>query len=299
MISICIPIYNFDIAPLINELSKQALSLEEAYEIILIDDASQLFKEKNRIGAQGHTLIELNENVGRAKIRNLFLEHTSFNYLLFLDCDSLICESDFLQKYIDEIAQQPAVVCGGRIYRNHPPTKERLLRWKYGVQRESQSAESRRSAPNQSFMTNNFLIQKEVLEAIKFDERIANYGHEDTLFGYELKKKGIEITHIANPILNGDLEENAVYLNKTKEGIVNLVKILNFFDYEEGLIKDVKLLKANFQLRPFKKLILFFFHRFHSNIYERLRSGKVNLYLFDFYKLGFFITQMELTSKTK
>lgn len=34
--------------------------------------------------------IELKKNIGRAKIRNLFIEYTTNPYLLFLDCDTKI-----------------------------------------------------------------------------------------------------------------------------------------------------------------------------------------------------------------
>ena len=40
MLSILIPIYNFDITQLVKDLHEQAKSLEKSFEIILIDDAS-------------------------------------------------------------------------------------------------------------------------------------------------------------------------------------------------------------------------------------------------------------------
>ncbi len=33
-------------------------------------------------------------------------------------------------------------------------------------------------------MTNNFLIQQVLLAKIKFDERLNQYGHEESLFGF-------------------------------------------------------------------------------------------------------------------
>ncbi|HEY0261442.1 MAG TPA: glycosyltransferase family 2 protein, partial [Chitinophagales bacterium] len=226
MISICIPVYNFDVSRLINELVKQASELNVESEIILIDDCSQKFKEKNRyfdkLSSRIH-FYELSENIGRARIRNLFLDYAKFDYLLFLDCDSLVEKNDFLATYFEVIKQESLVVCGGRVYPKERPERAKLLRWKYGVFRESQTAEVRKLNPNKSFMTNNFLIHKSVFQQIKFDERIRQYGHEDTLFGLALQKKNITITHIENPIVNGDIETNSEFLRKTKESIVSLV----------------------------------------------------------------------------
>ncbi|MFW5793701.1 MAG: glycosyltransferase, partial [Bacteroidota bacterium] len=49
MISICIPVYNFEVEPLINELHRQGLKSNKAFEIIVLDDDSKdFFKQKNR-----------------------------------------------------------------------------------------------------------------------------------------------------------------------------------------------------------------------------------------------------------
>ena len=90
MISICIPVYNFNITSLVNELSNQVNSLNIPCEIIVIDDCSENFKRINKIECEKHTYIELSENIGRARIRNLFLKYAKYEYLLFLDCDSLV-----------------------------------------------------------------------------------------------------------------------------------------------------------------------------------------------------------------
>ena len=47
------------------------------------------------------------------------------------------------------------------------------------------------------------MISKTCFEQISFNEDLQGYGHEDTLFGYELDKKNIQIHHLDNPVLNG------------------------------------------------------------------------------------------------
>src|SRR4030042_667421 len=102
MISICIPVYNFDVTSLVSELSEQVKSLPKPYEVIIIDDCSDnKFKAINRNVCKSFIYIELEENIGRSKIRNLFLRYAKYGYLLFIDCDSIIESSDFLLKYFE------------------------------------------------------------------------------------------------------------------------------------------------------------------------------------------------------
>jgi cellulose synthase/poly-beta-1,6-N-acetylglucosamine synthase-like glycosyltransferase len=295
MLSICIPVYNFNISSLVYALSHQLHALDAACEILVIDDGSKDFKEINKIACKEHTYIELSENIGRARIRNLFLKYVKHEYLLFLDCDSLIKKTTFLSNYIEIIKEQPSVVCGGRIYDMFPPKRDQRLSWKYGVLRESQSCAVRQEFPNKSFMTNNFLIYKKIFEANIFDERIVKYGHEDTLFGFALKKQNITITHIANPVINGDVEDNIAYLNKTKDGIINLIDILNFTKYDKELISDISILKFYEKVRKIEKIVNLSFVISKPLVFFLLSRGYVSLYLFDYYKLGTLIENVRNT----
>ncbi len=291
MISICIPIYNFDVKPLVSELDRQAGQCGIDYELILIDDASaEKHKKGNKDIFKKYNYTELSENIGRARIRNLFPEKAKYDYLLFLDCDSLIIRNDFIQKYVNEISNaEKDIICGGRIYEKEAPGRNRYLRWKYGIQKESQSAEVRKQFPNRSFMTNNFLIRKNIFSNIRFEESLSQYGHEDTLFGYELKKAGIPITHIDNPTGNGDIEENGIYLEKTRKGLYNLAYITKLLNFDEDFISEVKLL--DFYAKMEKSGMAGFFHllfRISRSILEFiLKKGIVSLPLFDFYKWGY------------
>ncbi len=291
MISICIPVYNFDITSLVNELSKQANLLNTSYEIIVIDDCSDnMYKEINKKICAQENYIELEKNIGRSKIRNLFLKYSTYENLLFLDCDSLIISDDFIKKYIEFINNnQYSVVCGGRIYDKNWPGRDKVLRWKYGILKESQPFNVRKQFPNKSFMTNNFLIKRSIFNKIKFDERISEYGHEDTLFGYSLKEQNIAISHIDNPVLNGDLENNTTYLEKTKKGIINLVQILKYVNFDKEFVNDITILRFYNKIKKIEKIIRVTFIVFNPLIIWFLSRGFVNLKMFDFYKLGLFI----------
>jgi glycosyltransferase involved in cell wall biosynthesis len=291
MLSICIPIYNTDVNALIKALEEQCNGLSMKTEIVLIDDASkEEFKQKNKTAFSKHNHILLPENIGRARIRNLFLNYAQYEFLLFLDCDGIISSPDFLFRYQQCIEQEnPDVACGGRIYPEKAPGKNQLLRWKYGVKTESKNALERSKNPNQSFMTNNFLIRKSLFETLKFDERLQQYGHEDTLFGIELMRHRIPVWHLENPVLNGDIESNELFIEKTEKGIENLLIITGFRSDHADLIQHVKLLSFYFSLRKsfLTGLIRVAFSLLKVPIKRRLIAGKVNLKLFDFYKLGY------------
>ncbi len=293
MISICIPVYNFNINPLIKELHDQAEGLNRPYEIIIIDDGSQNYQEINRKAGEKFNYIELPENIGRAKIRNLFLQYARYDYLLFLDCDSLIRTTDFLSNYINIITTKPGVVVGGRVYDKKRPGREKILRWKFGIIKESKSAAIRNQNPYESFMTNNFLIKKAILEETRFEERLINYGHEDTLFGFDLRKNNVMILHIDNPVLNGDIDTNPEYLNKTNESVKNLVYILNFSGYDKEFIHSISLLKFYNKIKKGKGMIQASFILLKPVTFLLLRKGYVSMYLFDYYKLGILIENLK------
>jgi len=296
MISICIPVYNYDVTSLVKSLHSQCISANINFEIILIDDLSENeFKEINSKLSLISNYIQLDKNVGRSRIRNLFLQYAKYEYLLFLDCDSVINNDQFIKNYLESFDNASEVIIGGRIYPSIKPDKNYLLRWKYCTIREQTDNPS----SNKAFMSNNFLIKKELFEKIKFDERIKMYGHEDTLFGYDLKKAGIRIKYINNPVLNGELESNKEFLKKTEQSIENLKYILDFLNYDKGFINEVSLLKSYFFLKKYKLdlLVNLIFKLKKRSLKWFLEKGIVFLWWFDFYKLGYLTSIMRSTIK--
>ena len=245
MISVCIPVYNRDVSKLVEGLHHQLEQLESPGEIILIDDASdEYFRALNRrIPADMASLTELQENIGRARIRNLFSGHAKQSHLLFLDCDTSLLSDHFLSDYIACIREYPdRVICGGSVYGPDRPDRSRLLHWKYGSQRESKSAETRNQDPNLSFMTSNFIIPGKLFTRVRFDERLSRYGHEDSLFGYRLTEMKQTIHHLQNPVLHDGLESNSEFLRKTEESIQNLIIITDLVKHDEKFTRTITLL---------------------------------------------------------
>ena len=295
MISICIPIFNFKVAELVKELSFQSAQLLQRSEIVLIDDGSNLeIKNANEKICSEHTYIKLENNIGRAAIRNKFLDYTIFNYLLFLDCDSLVSSPDFLKNYVEVIkCGKNQLVCGGRLQQINRPDRAHLLRWKYGNAKESKTLKERSRAPNKSFMANNFLIQRELFKKVSFDESLKGYGHEDTVFGFELNKKNISINHINNPVINGDLETNAKFILQSEKAISNLIQLLKTRKFDRELIKQVRLVEVYYKLYSFRNINIKIFTILSPIIKYFLTQGLISIILFDYYKLGLFSLNME------
>jgi glycosyltransferase involved in cell wall biosynthesis len=256
MISICIPVYNFDCSALIFSLTKQIAHNQLPAEIVLIDDASEEhFRTIHSVIPQ-IKYIQLAQNVGRARIRNLFLQHTQFPYLLFLDCDGAVNHPNFIKNYLQSIPPNfKGVICGGRVYPNFVHESKKL-HWKYGVNFESKNLKYRTLHPYLCFMTNNFLIEKSILHQFPFNENLVQYGHEDTLLGIQLKQNNIPVIHIANEILNLDIETNESYLQKTKLAVQNLVFLMQNSNYKKAIVQHVKMAKVGYFLYRYK-IILF------------------------------------------
>lgn len=293
MISICIPIYNHYTYPMVRRLARQIASADaDSYEIVCIDDhSSGYYISQNKGIAELATYVGLETNVGRAKIRNLFLQYAKGEYLLFLDCDSMVPEN-FVQEYAKTLARKPAVVVGGRVYDDTFNDREHRLRYLYGTKIESRPLLERLKNPYRSFMTNNFMVRRDVLDKIRFDESLTKYGHEDTLFGYRLEQNHIPILHIDNPVINGQVEENAEFLHKSVEAVENLVKLYDDMWEDQRFCHSVRLLNTYNRVRRMnlQGVVYWLYKVFKTPLESHFVSGNsISLKQFNFYKLGMFI----------
>ena len=225
MLSILIPVYNFSIEPLVVALAAQAEALSIDWEIRCYDDGSiPEWRSVNQPVALLPQVIyqELEQNIGRAAIRNLLAQDARFPYLLFLDNDSGIVRADFLRTYVQNLPTE-GILYGGRVYTDDPPADPAWrLHWTYGHRRESLPLDRRVAAPYESFMTNNFCVPRTLMLEIGFDAQLTTYGHEDTIFGQELAQRGIPIVHLDNPVVHLGLEAAPVFLRKQAEALQNL-----------------------------------------------------------------------------
>ncbi len=289
MLSILIPVYNFDVRELVEELSHQASLLEIDCEIICLDDASEIsWQNINEELKSFENVIyqSLDKNVGRAHIRNLLADKARFEYLLFLDCDSKTQTSYYLKNYVNRLPTH-SVLYGGRTYQEEKPTDNTLwFHWWYGINREQMSVEARSKKPHHGFMTNNFLIPKKLFNQIRFDESLRQYGHEDTLFGWQLKKNGINVEHLDNPLIHIGLEKNEMFIDKSIQAIENLTILLK--QYPE---LDTRLIATWQQLKKYQlaSLVSILLKPLRPFIIKNLKGSKPQLKGFDLLKLSYFL----------
>lgn len=297
-LSVCIPVYNFDVRELVYGLKKEIESQNLSAEIILIDDFSdwKSCSLNSEIQDVASVFLSLDKNLGRSKIRNLFLNYAQGEYLLFLDCDGKLIQENFLKNYINFLSKNPLsdVLYGGRKVPAEIPHQKHLLRWKFAVERENLSVEARKSHPYLSFQTNNFVIRKNVLDKIPFNISYSNYGYEDLLFAMDLKSENILIHHIENPVLNNDVETNEVYLEKVKESVASVSAMLKNNAVKDR-ISDIKLVKAFGKLNffPLNIFIVFFFKISKNFLEKKLLHGNKSLRYLDLYKLGLLFKLMK------
>ncbi len=290
MLSICIPVYNYDAKELVLSLLEQCKKLNIKHEIIIIDDASNTEYINNFENIENVKHILLKKNIGRSSIRNKLAETAIYDKLLFLDCDSKIPSDKFIKNYIENFNNE-SLICGGTIYQEKQYNKDKSLRYWYGVKREMKTADFRNQNPNKSFTTNNFIISKSVFKVVKFREFLNKYGHEDSLFGFELKQNNIKIKHIDNPVIHCGIEDNQTFINKSKYAIENLIIIEQKGLIDKDFFDEIKLIKTYLKVKKtgllfFQKIIFKIFSKaIHKNL---IYSRKPSLLLFDLYKLNYY-----------
>lgn len=290
MLSILIPTYNYNVVSLVNELHKQCLECDIEFEILVYDDGSKsiLNEENKKINTLSHCkFIATSTNLGLSTNRNNLAKDSKYNFLLYIDGDSLLPNKKYIEVYLNASTKNFDIIYGGRI---HPETIEnpnQKLRWKYGKFIEDKSASIRNNDIYKTLMFNNTLIKKDVLNIIKFDPTIKNYGHEDTLLAYQISLAKLKVMHIENPVKHGSIDTNAIYIEKTIFALSNLRLI-----YNKNLIDKhfVKLLYyhnklSNIHLDYFLSV---FYVLFNKLMIKNLLSNSPSLFVFNLFKLSYF-----------
>lgn len=292
MLSILIPVYQYDVCPLVRDLHRQAEALTIPWEIICLDDGSDEFWRRRNQEIRHLTGVRYEEavqNMGRSRVRNQLAELAAYPFLQFMDCDSGVVRSDFISKYVGCLTED-TVLCGGRIYAaNRPRDDDFSLHWLYGTEREAHSAEQRAKEPHHSFMSNNFVVPASTMRAIPFDERLTDYGHEDTLFGQQLARAGIAVRHLDNPLEHVGLETAAAFLAKAENAVYNLA-----FLRKQDTLLQTRLTETYDHLhrRGFLPLATIGLSWLEGCFRKNLLSRHPDLRIFDAWRLGLFMQAM-------
>tara|TARA_B000000437_G_scaffold182969_1_gene139304 strand:+ start:1285 stop:2166 length:882 start_codon:yes stop_codon:yes gene_type:complete len=286
MISILIPCFDYNAYPLVSILEKQALMLKIDFEIICIDDGS--FSSKNDLNQKINLLtnskfIELKKNIGRINNRLLLAEKSQYEWLIFLDVDTLPNEDNFLKNYIDQL-NKGTLIIGGCTYKK-PDNENFSLRYKFGKFREEIKSDIRNKNPYKYISSCNFMCKRDVLIDILASINTISYGN-DYVFGSLIKKKEIDIKHIDNPVLIDNIDENQIFINKTHHALDNLIS-----SYNKKIIKkhSISILKAYIILDTLlmKNIFVKITDLFKNLLNRNLHSKDPNLFLFDLYRLNY------------
>jgi len=287
MLSILIPEHDCDCTKLVAELVDQCLHEGISYEILVMDDASSYFLEKNRTIAEmpGCRFIESKENLQSARTRNRLGQLAKHPNLLFVDSDLEIRDGLYIRRYLDAIGIAPVIV-GSIVYQTQKPPVSQMLRWKYGRSRECLSLEKRLENPWRSLSSQNFLMEKQVFEQVPFDETFVKYGHEDTLMGLTLKKRGITVQYIDNPLIHNGLESSEAFMAKSLVAVEKYATLPVMRSAE--VVENVRIYRFYEQLLAWKLdgLVAFKFRILKKSMHRHLCGSSPNLLIFDFYRLG-------------
>lgn len=290
-LSILIPTYNHVCLELVKNLQAQAFLLPQlTYEILVADDGSSnqdVINQNKEINQIPHCqYIIRKENEGRAVIRNFLAQQAQYEWLLFIDADMVIRNSQYLANYMNDA--QEKVVYGG--YQVKEPSQRENLN--YNLRHAFEKAntlnahcQERQAHPYANFHTCNFLVHRSIMLQYPLDERFRHYGYEDVLWGKTLQQNGIGIQHIDNPVSFEEFESNVSFLHKTEEGLRTL------YCFQKELEGYSKIIEYAHHLEKFHlcNIIQKAYPWLCLPIKARLTGNKPSIFLFNIYKLIYFI----------
>tara|TARA_B100000497_G_C7692965_1_gene421961 strand:+ start:3195 stop:4112 length:918 start_codon:yes stop_codon:yes gene_type:complete len=284
ILSICIASYGDDIQPLLHALCESkntGLPNYWSIEILISDQYHTSHSQAPKWQVEFEcTYVHNPIKSGRSINRNHLGELAKGDFLLFLDADAEPKNNTFLQDYCER-AKLASVIVGGTAYK--PNYKSNKLRVKVGKIKEENSARARGNYPYSSFSAFNFLIRKDIFLELLFDEELTEYGHEDTLFGLELKYRNIDIMHIDNPAYHMGIDDNDVFMDKTTSAIDGLARLI----IEGKIDEDIKLFRVYRTAQRFGAHYLL--KILNGLLGEALKKAVITrnlpLIFYDFYKL--------------
>ncbi len=253
LISIVVPFYQYDPSLLAMRLCAMAADFPDEIELIFADDGSP-----NGAGAAQVIsamvnatvpclVLEFETNLGRAVIRNQLAQLARGQYLLFMDCDMMPDEPNFIAIYFQlALAGISDIVYGGRSTKQIvDPLPELDLHRVFTAERETLSAAVRSQQPAYHFYSCNFLVRRQVILSVPIDERFTGWGWEDCEWAARASES-FSLLHIDNPATHFGLLTPQKILMKYEESLGNFSLMLTL---RPEMIVNIKLYKAACLLR--------------------------------------------------
>lgn len=289
MLSILIPVYNYAISKLVRDLHREASLLNIPFEILVQEDASDQHSHENKIASNLPNVQYRfnNTNIGRTATRQALAKAAKYESLLFLDADVLPIKSDFIKTFLD-YKDKANLLIGGIEINTSLPNDKYSLRWKFGRNREAKTVEERKKNPYLSISSACLFIKKDTF--LKANNHTCNVYGMDVYFSYQLKKHGVPIKHINNPVCHLGLETNEVFLAKSLSAIDTLIFLENQEAFPENY---TNIQRAYIRLKKFNMdgFALNILSKFTTTFEKNLKSSKPRLHYFDLYRLSYYLKQ--------
>lgn len=288
MLSVLVPIFNWNVLDLVTEVDRQLSKAEINYEIICLEDGSapEFISNNQKIQRLSEVIYHISvQNKGRIQSRKFLSSQARFEWLLFLDADTEIRSTDFIRNYLTAASCDAEAIFGGFAYDEKPPSTEFILRWKYGRAKEQVRANIRNANPYKIVISANYLIRKRIFDDIYGKIIYEGYGY-DNFFGALLKRNKIKVLHIDNEVYHLGIEESKLYLRKKEQAAEALVKLNEDGDIPQH---DNDLLRLYANLKKFK-LAIPLAHAFSGvkgKILQDLLGKNPSISLLQFYRIGY------------
>jgi len=288
MLSVLIPVYNYNLTKLVSDIHKQLVDLTIDFEIICIDDVSnKSIIETNQeiINLTFTSYLLSDKNNGIAVTRQLLTDKAKYRWILLLDADVEIDNDNFILNYLNALSSGNDFIFGGFAYKKQRPHDNYLLRWKYGKHYEALSAEKRNKNPYKITIAANVLVKKVAYRSFNLNSIGKQYAM-DYYFGALLSENHSKVLHIDNQVYHLGIEKSIDYLKKKERATETLLKL----HQEKKIIVHSNDLLSTFVL--FKKtglnyVLVILFKILRPILRKNLIGSNPIIPLLQFYKIGY------------
>jgi len=288
MLSILIPVYNYDVTKLVQELHKQLVTSKIDFEIICIDDVSKQDIINSNLRTEklsNTTYILSNKNNGIAITRQNLIDTAKYDWIILIDADVELIDDNYISNYINVANNDFSFIFGGFAYKKIKPENTHLLRWKYGKKHEAVSASKRNSNPYKITIAANMLAKKDSYKNLHLNSLGNNYAM-DYFFGAQLKENNEEVLHIDNQVYHLGIESSITYLRKKERAVETLLKLYNsrkIKSHSNSLLKTFIFLKKS----KLNYIGSWWFSLFNKSMRKNLTSKNPYIKLLQLYKLSY------------
>ena len=145
------------------------------------------------------------------------------------------------------------------------------------------------SLNNAQFIHNYLQAEGDVvvggISTTPYNEEIKHYGFEDVLLGKHFKALNAHVNHIDNPVLFDDFEMNAVFLHKTEEAL----RTLSIFQTELKGYSNLLEMAEKLHRMHTDRVVAWLYKLLHKPLKLNLKGNNPNVFLFNIYKLVYFL----------